>query len=473
MPDTLSRLKRLLESKPHEFRPVVQTYNDIDVGQYVQDAELESRGTERGEQDIPASSETGLDAVEAEIVEFFGARQKDAHEELETRLSTLRQRLGDLDFLSRFSEIRDISLSGLADLKAEYQIGLDELHEARRDLAEAEAHRKNYRDKHKITRPTKIRSGLSNALKILILLLLVAGELIANGFFLSAGSDFGLVGGVIEALVFSVLNVGVAVLIAVFALPYLLHTSFFAKVWGMLWMIAFIPWTIGLNLGIAHYREVGSSGLEEFGAAVVERIQTDPLGLLEFESWILFALGVFFSVVALIDAFGIRDPFPQLQSIEDELRKRRATYSSMREAAIREISDVRAEYQEVITQIRAELGKLRREQIAIIAHKDRLISQFVAHETQLEASANAALTRYREANKKSRTKAAPKHFNRAYKVQRLAVSQAEKELWEMPELDDHITRAQSDLENVVKALSERYDEALKSYRELDVLVPGT
>ena len=98
---------------------------------------------------------------------------------------------------------------------------------------------------------------------------------------------------------------------------------------------------------------------------------------------------------------------------------------------------------------------------------------FVAHETQLEASANAALTRYREANKKSRTKAAPKHFNRAYKVQRLAVSQAEKELWEMPELDDHITRAQSDLENVVKALSERYDEALKSYRELDVLVPGT
>lgn len=473
MPDTLTRLKKWLDQKPHDFRPIIQTYPDLDVEKYVDDSEIVKRGRERGEDAVPASSETGFDAVESEIIEFISSRRKDGHEELETQLTTLRQRLGDLDFLSRFSEIRDISISGLADLKAEYQSGLDDLHEARRDLKESEDHRKAYRETHRITRPTKIQTRLTYTIKILVLLLLVAAELVANGYFLSGGAEFGLVGGVLEALIFSVLNVGVAVLISVYALPFLFHTSFFRKLWGLIWLLFFVPWTLTLNLGIAHYRELGASGAEEFSNLVVRHIQTNPLGLVEFESWVLFCIGVMFSVIALIDAFGIRDPFPQLQSIEDELRKRRATYSEARKAAIEQISEIRSEYQEAITQIRAELGKLKQEQVAILSHKDRLVALFDTYENQLENAANAILTRYREANKKARSNAGPKHFNRKFKLEKVKIGKVDDGAWQIPELDDNVRKAQQDLEDVVKALAEKYDDALASYRELDIIVPGT
>ena len=38
--------------------------------------------------------------------------------------------------------------------------------------------------------------------------------------------------------------------------------------------------------------------------------KTDPFGLIEFQSWLLFVLGVVFSIVALIDGLIMRDKYP-------------------------------------------------------------------------------------------------------------------------------------------------------------------
>src|SRR5690606_9696189 len=110
---------------------------------------------------------------------------------------------------------KDVAQSGLADLKAEQQMGLDDLHGLRRELAEAEEYLTDFRRQHRINRPAKINTRLGTTLRWLIIAAILLGELITNGYFLSRGAELGLIGGILQATLFAFLNVGVPLLIAI------------------------------------------------------------------------------------------------------------------------------------------------------------------------------------------------------------------------------------------------------------------
>jgi hypothetical protein len=297
---SLERLRGALGRPAHTYRPTLQTFNDIDVQRLEREMDLKARGAAKGKDNLPPADAVSLDSTEHEILEQIGAAQKGAHDELQAQLATFHERLTELDFESRFGAISEVAQGGLADLKAEQQMALDELHILRKDLTIAESWLDDFRTQHRIKRLADKKTTLGLITKLLIIALLVVGELVANGYFLSGGNELGLIGGIVEALLFSILNVGVAVFVAVVLLPNLYHRNLIRKALGLLSWLGFVAWAGLLNLGLAHYRE--AAGTREptmtFAAEardlVMERLQTRPLELDQFESWLLFAIGVLF-----------------------------------------------------------------------------------------------------------------------------------------------------------------------------------
>jgi len=472
MPSTLAKLRGLLDRPVHAYRATTQTFADLDLQRLTGSLNLAERGRTRGAEEQPPTDATGFDAVENEIVEQVKAAQKASHDELENQLTGFRARLIDLDFEARFAGIKDVAQSGLADLKAEQQMGLDDLHGVRRELTEAEDYLTHFRDKNKILHPAKINTPVGTTLKWLIIVLILLGELITNGYFLSRGAELGLSGGVLQAALFAFLNVGVPLLIATQGLPYLAHRNWLAKLWGLFWLAFFLVETTVLNLGLAHYREAGAATLEGAGTEVMRRFTTEPLVMADFESWVLFALGVFFSVIALIDGYSLRDSIPKYQQVSDNRRTAQNRYADMRRTRIQDLMDVREQYQDTVSELRGDLSKRRTEHEAIIAHRSRQLTLFREHQNQIEVTANALLRVYRDANIAARKTPAPTHFAEAFALKRIEVELARENEWNTDELKEAIKGAQADLEKVMATLGEQFDLALRNYRELDNIVPG-
>jgi hypothetical protein len=163
----------------------METFPNLDTHRLVKDMTLVERGRGRGEINQPSTSSTTLDFVEEDVLEHVGAAQKRANDDLENHLASFRQRLVDLDFESRFSDIKAAAMGSLSDLKEELQTGVDDLHGLRRDLTAAEKWHGRFREKNGLERPARIATTRSTTLKVILIVFLVLVELILNGELLS------------------------------------------------------------------------------------------------------------------------------------------------------------------------------------------------------------------------------------------------------------------------------------------------
>lgn len=471
MAASLGQLRGLLDRPTHTYRATMETFPNLDVDKIAASLNLVSEGRQRGERNEPETASLSLDAAETKIVEQIATEQKRAHGELEDRFADFRQRLIDLDFESHFSGIKDVALGGLADLKGEHHMGLDDLYRVRKDFIEAEKYLEEFKKDNKIKRPPKQKSVPWTILKWLLLLLLLAFEVLINGFFLGKGAELGLAQGIAESVIITALNVGVPVFLALKLIPGIYHRNWFYKLWGLIWLVAFLAGTFALNLGLAHYREAGALDLIAAGPEVIDRLKTRPFELDDFQSWVLFAAGIFASCIALADGLSMIDRFPGFQSVADVARTASKKYAMERQNRIADLLDERQKYQDAVTEIRTELAKRRTEHEAIVAHRARQLTLFREHQNQIERAANALFRAYRDANSQARKTPPPARFNQPFLLDRIEVHIDRSNEIDSADLTASIKEAQANLESVMTTLTKFVDDALETYKKLDVLEP--
>jgi hypothetical protein len=85
---------------------------------------------------------------------------------------------------------------------------------------------------------------------------------------------------------------------------------YWRKIIGFLSLLGWLAFATIFNLLVAHYREAAGVFLEGGGAIALQALKTDPLGLAEFQSWVLFGIGALFAFIALIDSLSMDDPYP-------------------------------------------------------------------------------------------------------------------------------------------------------------------
>ncbi len=227
--EALNKLWTSVRESSHDFRASTEIFPSLDTDKLVQTLEVREKGTENGRANRPAPSAQSLDEVEQRIVGRIEQEKASAYQVLEDQSQTFDGRLRNLDFEGQFGLIRQANAASLSDFKAEIASGVDELHGLRRDLKIAEDEMTSFKRQHRLDRAAKVPSAGATSVKIALLVVLVLIEIVMNGNFLAKGSEQGIIGGITEAVVFAVLNIGAALLFAFFCVRNLVHRSWLTE----------------------------------------------------------------------------------------------------------------------------------------------------------------------------------------------------------------------------------------------------
>jgi len=469
--NAFSRLLATVQKPQHDKRPSIEVFPDLDLNRIAVDLELERRGAERGARNEPPTASIAMDEIEARITERIEAEKKSTHAIVEDQLRTYSERLSALDFEGRFAAIRQAAPACVGEFRAEVAKGLDRLHGLRRDLREAEDERDQFRKDHRLSRTARVRGHAGMFVKIAIIISIFIIETILNGNFLARGSEQGMLGGVMEASAFAFLNIGAALLLAFFGVVEINHRSWLRRAIGVISLFAYIGFTIGLNLSLAHYRDASASLTEGGGEHVIQQMISTPWSLRDLNSWIFFGIGVLFSVITFIDGILLSDPYPGYASVQNRLEAKREEYIDGRADLIDQLGEIRDRYRDEMEELNRDLSIRRTDHDAILSNRMRLIQLFDQHQSHLERAGTLLLGIYREANTKARSDKPPKRFSAAFKIARVTVVTTSAGEWRTEDLRARIIATQEVLTDQVQAVHREFEAAIDRYRQLDDVVP--
>lgn len=455
----------------HDYRVGADTFISLDVDKISREMDLVNEGTLRGEKGKPPSSSKAFDDIEQSVVERIEDEKKAAHQIFEDQLHLYSGRIANLNFEEHLGLLQQANSSSLSDFKGEVAIGMDTLHARRTDLHEATEELKAFRTNHRLERVARINEGPAHIFRISLLVFLFLIESVLNGSFLAKGNEQGLLGGVTEAVAFSFVNIGSALIFSIFCVRLVTHKSVAVKLVGLVSILLYSSITIGINLLLAHYREVSGSLADGAGTAAVQNLLHNPLGLMEVRSWMLFMVGLLFSLIAFIDGWFVLDPYPGYAGVEKRRRGRREDYTDTKAELIERLTDLRDDHNGAVEDIMKGLGSRRREHASILAGRARLVPLFNEHQLQLERACNQLLSKYRDANVRARKSPAPKHFSQSYKLQKINPAiHTDGELKD-GELISSIAAAQQALNHQMLQIGKECEAGIEKYRDLDKLYP--
>ncbi|WP_454817196.1 hypothetical protein [Labrys neptuniae] len=467
----LARLLQGITKPSHDQRPSIETFADIDTDRLAVELDLANRGAERGSKDEPPTASVTADPVEAQIIERIEAAKKAAHATIEDELRTYAERLAALDFEDRFTQIQHTAPAAVGDFKLEARAGRDDLYALRRNLRDLDAEQQSFRRKHKIDRTARVHGGGATFLKVALLIVMFVIEAFANGNFLAKGNEQGLLGGVTEAISFAALNIFGTFVIGHFGVKQIAHNSVVRKCLGVLAFCFYLAFALGLNLALAHYRDVSAQLLDGGGDRVMQAMAATPFQLRDINSWLFFGLGLLFSVVALIDSLTFSDAYPGYADVQQRLEDGRDAYRNRRAELDENLKDVRDEYQEKMEDISRDLSVRRGEYEAIVANRSRMLKLFAQHQEHLERAANALISLYREANTKARKAPPPTRFAAAFSLTKVSVEANTDGEWSLRDLRSRIEQIQDMLTTEVKEIHTAYQTTMDEYQQLDDVVP--
>lgn len=413
-----------------------------------------------------------MDEIELRIVDRIESHKSNSHDSLSEELRVYERRLAGLDLEERFNTIRTAAPEAVDEFMAEASQGRNELFLKRRHVRECEAERDEFRERHRIRRVSRQSGGGKLALKIGLLMALAVLEVFMNGAFLSKGSEGGLIGGIVEAVGFAVLNILATFVIAWGGVRWINHRNWFAKLMGAASLAFYVVFAISLNLALAHYREVSGTLFEDAGREVMARLRTDPMGIDDMKSWLFFGIGLSFSVIAFIDTLLMFDPYPGFGPLQKRVDAAHEDYNALYEDLVAKLEEILENSIESMKAAGKDLSMRRGEHDAILQGRTRLLQLFASHQDNLERAVNTLLALYREANVRYREHGtAPERFKMPYRMDRIPAPRDPVEAQAPEELRKRIERAQEMLVEQQEAIRAEFKKALLSYKEIDRLFP--
>jgi len=472
-PSAIRKLLDLFNEPIHPYRPATEIFLDLNVSRVADTLKLTQRGRERGAQNRPPADAQTFDDVEHQILERIDSHKQDAHSLYLDHSHTYDQRLAALNFEQRFATIQQAAPEAVGDFRAEAALGRDELFGLRRQVWDSERERDHFRARHKIARPARLSTTGKTVFKIGVLAVMFVIEVAMNGGFLSKSNAGGLLGGAIQATSFAALNIVASFLFGLVPIRLINRRQIFLKLLGFLSLLAYLAFAVALNLTLSHLRDMPPTVSGDIGHEVLVRLSQRPLGLEDVNSWVFFSIGFIFSLIAMADGLLFTDPYFGYAALERRCIDARDQYTDGKAALIENLREIRDTASQAMNDAAHDLSVRRGEYDAILQNRARLSQRFTEHQNQIERSARALLSIYREANQSARTQPPPKYFAQPYNLDRIIYASNEPSQAIREALAKSIEETQKLLSGQIQAVHDVFNKAVDSYREIDDLIPET
>ncbi len=249
-----AKLRESVFQTQHPYRSSLQAFPDLAVDRLSDELDLAAKGRERGSSNLPPTASGGLDEVELGVTERIASEHKHAHQKLLDELSVYEERSRQHRRRCRISEIRNAIASVQTDFRTEGLKGATTF----MPCAAASRRRSRRRPPSRGAMGSRARlrtkSPAGKVLSIALIAVLLLIETWVNGTFLAAGNEAGLIGGFTQAFSFAALNVLVSFGLGLLWLRYLNRPGGRSEGFGVIGLLVYLAFAVGLNLGLAHFR---------------------------------------------------------------------------------------------------------------------------------------------------------------------------------------------------------------------------
>lgn len=404
------RIAAFFRSPREPYQPGPEPFLKPDLEAFRSRFQPAQRGDSYGAKDLPASDVLAPDSREVEITTFVEAELERANQQIAQNLDALLASIRQLSGTSGEAEIRqltDVGLSEMAALAQRCRNRIDVTLRHANDLAGSFARFRQLNKRESL--PDLNHGGL---VPWSLFFLMITIEAAINGNLFAQGSDYGLLGGVMLAFIFAIINVGLGGVTGVVAVRQLFHVSLIRRIVGGVGFALALGLDLLFNTSVAHFRDAIGSGATQSAAAaaVLPKLWPNPFALTDFTSWLLLGLGLAFFALSCYDGFQLDDPYPSYGRRYRSLRKGKEDYERAVEDAHRSMAEIRDGYTRQIVEVVQKQDVYAQHLERLKDKIARLCKSYHQHCEMLERFSHVLIEEYREANRRRRSTPPPAYF---------------------------------------------------------------
>lgn len=401
------------------FRPAVPSDPEcrLDLDALAAELDLDRLATDAGSHQLPPSDARHADDAERKV-------QAAIHQRMSALTNATNERLGRYNAAIENGDINS-QQQRLLNLTENTRLRLQSLlAETHRRLSTLKDEKQRYGDyflrfKTEHRRDVDAHYPDSRLLHYSLVAVLLLLESLANGYFFARGSEFGLLGGISQAIVVGVANILPAFLIAgLVLLRYGRHVSAWKRYPARLATLLYLGWVLLFNLTVAHYRDLLAEQPQHAAAQALQRLAEQPLLLSDLNSWLLFLIGVLFALVAAYDGYKSDDPYPGYGSRQRRMFDIEAYYEAECRRLGAQVADLRRSYLDELTTLSVQVQDLYPHLFHLSEQKRALIERHRHCLNDLIAAGDALIHRYRQANRIARSTPPPAFFDQGWRSDR-------------------------------------------------------
>lgn len=423
---------------------------------------IKERGEQNGRRNHPPADSADLDEVEREIIAEIGEIVNRTQIEASNNHRVYGERLAELALLRELSTITGASDQALGDYKTtvinregRLSLAKSEIRESFKDLA-------NFKQEHGLHRPA--HEGINPVYAWSTFGIAWIVESACNTIFLATHDDRGFVGASLAAAVVAGVNLAFSGVYGRAVLPFLFHRKLPWKLTAGVLTVAWLTLSLGWNLLAGHYRDAKFADALKPEVASLSFLLDAPFSFDGLYSYGLLFVGLISSMVAVVAAFKMKDPYPGYGDVYARHKKRCEAYADEIELTLEELRDTREEAIQHAKDTREELQRQFRERGRIIESRNAHRARYREHQDYLQSIADSLIGEYRAANTASRPDGLrPASFNSPWRMIRTELPSSPDE----PSIEQEVLRAQEALEASIQMVAREYEGAITRFEHLD------
>ncbi|MGB9152334.1 MAG: hypothetical protein WCD70_04515 [Alphaproteobacteria bacterium] len=470
----MSTLHNILGKRDTEREPLDPSgklFPELDLEKIKHSLKLEQEGRERGEKNTPPSASEALDDIEHQVIAAIETEQRHQQQTLNNQLSTYYQRVAKLDLAHEAINIASAAQRASTEFIVKVDEGKAKLFTLWRNVCMIENQWNDFRKKHELTHPADY--PLSRLWNFTVILVILAIESVLNGTFLARGLETGLLGGIVEAFAIAAINVSFGFFLGDSVVRYVFHRSYILRVLAFIEIPISGVIAIFFNLLVGHYRDaLGGPDPAHASSTALYSFRLHPFDLAAIESWVLFALGLFFSTVAAVDGFKMNDPYPGYGKISRKHEEIIQEYTDEKANIVEDLSRTCDQALDYMRNARQNLASRRAELSMILDQRENLLRSFEANHNHLNRGVNDLLATYRNANMRARTTPAPARYNRGYTLPKPPPPAALPPAVNDKSLDANIDKTDEVLQKAISQVNAQLEEAVREFHQIGEFTSG-
>jgi len=287
--------------KPIEFPVIIneKLSNDFDVV---------AAARQQAKKNLPDSNSLRADSNEINYRTKLQTQVIQASHSVQQSLNDLGNEINNLSINQQLSDTESIPEKFKQTIRAEITPMKRELKSLKAKLNLADEDLEQFKSKNRLNREADYPISKWKTFGVLIFAFIVEG--ILNGFFFAEGSDSGLSGGVMLALIVAALNLSLGFLLGWIVIPIKNHITKWKSNLSIIFSVILIFISLIFNLFIAHYRDALIKFPDDAELYVFESINNGWFTVSDISSLLLIGVGIMFFTIATFKGYFFDDVYP-------------------------------------------------------------------------------------------------------------------------------------------------------------------